>query len=381
MTQYQQHPVANTVDGSSDESCGPSTPPMSTYSDSEKGDTGLGGSWCPRYSQTGKSGEITVVTPWYPYGADKGSLWLGQEVDDFVTFMKLDKSERAALSGSRRIIQDIVKSIWADATVKESGPQALGTALPGSAVFLVVELCEGGSDNFMYFKELLLARGYTIEAESPNTITLSGNGVATQLTVLFEDFELSGTARKEVHQLRKILSLVPSAAKIAKVIETVLLQMKYTNPLLGGVSPQALLVMCIVACRACPNPNDLGACLKFFFQFYSNFDFSSVTLTPFVQSVVPRILVEGHQGCQVSIIGTDTLGCNLALDCFRMPQIKAHFLYSAMALKKWDGSQPVAAGHKKGYKGRTPLSLIVPLQPLWARAEAALGSGVVRKFQ
>ena len=371
----QQIAASETGSEENSYSYGPSTPPSSCGS--EKGEPVMAGSWCPRYSQTGRSGEIVVVTPWYPFGVEKGLLKLGPEIQDFCNFLRPSPAEKMTRNRVRCTLQEICQRIWSDSTVKEFGGAAYGATIPSSAIDMVCEASQF-NEGFPEFLEAVQARNFTVIHEEPTSVVLSTLNLTVNLHFELTDF---ATKRNDVHVVKRFLQQFPHAVDICKVVKQVLAQMKYNDVSIGGLSSYSILLMSITACRLCPYPYDVGACLKFFFQLYSTFDFRNQTITPFPEApIIPR--EPSHGDVQVSVMSPDGSCENVAALCNeRIIQIKAHFQYLSMALGKWDGQLTVPSGQKKGYKGRTPLSLIIPLQPLWIRAETLVGSDIVRQFQ
>eukprot|EP01062_Namystynia_karyoxenos_P028708 TRINITY_DN21704_c0_g1_i1.p2 TRINITY_DN21704_c0_g1~~TRINITY_DN21704_c0_g1_i1.p2 ORF type:complete len:471 (+),score=109.90 TRINITY_DN21704_c0_g1_i1:137-1414(+) len=320
------------------------------------------GSWCKRYSRTNQDGSIVVSTPWYPGGAQKAHLRLSAEMADFHAFVFPNERERAVRLALRCAVQDAAARLWPHSTVKVIGSMATDFCTFESATDLVVEHC--GAEQLDRLAEELTAADpraqvLAFDCESVASARLEFSAGGQRAVVTFSEGRSEG--RKTAALVRSQLTKYPAALPVAAVVRTVLAQVRCHDPSGGGLSSYAQQIMVFHCCARSAYLDDPSMVLREFFVYFANFNFGECAIDPFESQGVPK--TEAEQGHAVCVRDPLSPSNNLAAACTRLLQIQQQFKYCAQALGKWG----LGGGAKRGYKGRTPLSTIVSLQPLWGR--------------
>eukprot|EP01062_Namystynia_karyoxenos_P025723 TRINITY_DN20172_c0_g1_i1.p1 TRINITY_DN20172_c0_g1~~TRINITY_DN20172_c0_g1_i1.p1 ORF type:complete len:541 (+),score=154.88 TRINITY_DN20172_c0_g1_i1:122-1744(+) len=348
------------------------------------------GTWCSRFSHTDETGAVLVTTPWIPERVAKDSVHLGDEVTAFTELVTCSPGERAARQALRLSVQSAVNKVSADAVAKMVGMDALGLAVPSAPMQLVVEDCG----------DLQQAR-QALADKAPLLEVVGGHSIEAPLLVRAAGMEAEVTfaqwgsdSRRRAGSMRRALAQHPAAGPVACVISTVLGPLRCGDPATGGLAPEAVLLMVLHLCarrnaeqlRAAEGGSQgsgssapegtreaAAALLLEFFRYYDkDFDFSTHSVCPFSAEPMPR--PAAHSGAAVSIIDPVCGSArNPAALCTpsKLWQLQTnYFRHCHQVLTKYEGVVP--PGARRGYKGRTPLSTIVSMQPLWRRA-AELG--------
>eukprot|EP01062_Namystynia_karyoxenos_P032590 TRINITY_DN24031_c0_g1_i1.p1 TRINITY_DN24031_c0_g1~~TRINITY_DN24031_c0_g1_i1.p1 ORF type:complete len:431 (+),score=126.01 TRINITY_DN24031_c0_g1_i1:106-1398(+) len=324
------------------------------------------GSWCQRFSSTTSSGAIVVRTPWYPNGITKAGLKLAAEMVDFHAFLCPSDRERAGRLTARSLAHDAASALWPQATVKAVA-NATGFAAAAPVVDLVVENCPGSlwelAEALRGFDGRVQVQSICGEETGEPRLDFTAGGVRASVWTCRGGSELRRTAS----QANAALARWPAAAPVAAVVRTILEQARCGDPHSGGLSPYAQQVMVLHCCARSRNAADPGVVLKEFFSYFASFNYGEHAVAPFGPQSTPKVATELNQA--VVVRDPADPGRNLAVGCTRLVQMQQQFKYCQQSLSKWAAS----SNSRRGYKGRTPLSTIVSLQPLWARTEALGG--------
>jgi len=326
---------------------------------------GGGGSWCPRFSTHNAEGALVVKTPWYPTGRSKTVLKLRDEMWDFHRFMAPSAAERQQTATLRCALQDNTARVCPHATVKLVGSHATGFCLHDSSADFVVEGCDGvaefvgGLESSAQLQVLAASVGPTPES---SCLSVRAEG-AMQGEVFFT--EGRSEARSTATFLKSQLQKWPSAAPVATVLRTVLRQVRCVDWRTGGISPYVVQLIALDACSKAKDPSDPALCLREALSTFANVDLTSCALAPLSDELAPP-KENSELGCELVVRDPQDPSRNLAVSCRRLVAIRQQLLYCQQALAKWE-----CRGSSRGYKGRTPLSTIISLQPLWSRSPTA----------
>eukprot|EP01062_Namystynia_karyoxenos_P058269 TRINITY_DN4980_c1_g1_i2.p1 TRINITY_DN4980_c1_g1~~TRINITY_DN4980_c1_g1_i2.p1 ORF type:complete len:836 (+),score=200.65 TRINITY_DN4980_c1_g1_i2:73-2508(+) len=309
--------------------------------------------------------EDTVCAPWYPHGVARGSVSLSRELRDFAGFMALTADERRMRDDLIAQCTAVAQSLWPGSVVTVYGSYAQCTSSPTSAVDLTIEhVTDGGlaQEAFRSLGEVNSALLSPGSGEGFLQIAAPSGAVAN---VSLHPDRHGGALAAANDTVRGWLAEFPAAAPVLAAVRHVLSQacgdcVDVGN---GGLSPYTLLALVIHVCRRSGPSAECDTVLLNFMQYFGkDFDFATQCVDP--NDGAPCARPPAHAEEQVSVRDPHDPENNLAAGCTRLRQIRAHLQSCLIALRRWD-TEPAA-------RERSPLSMIVSHQPLWARGQQQL---------
>eukprot|EP00755_Sulcionema_specki_P007026 Sspe_Gene.37090::Locus_17904_Transcript_1_1_Confidence_1.000_Length_2132::g.37090::m.37090/K03514/PAPD5_7, TRF4; non-canonical poly(A) RNA polymerase PAPD5/7 len=305
--------------------------------------------------------KLSVSTPWYPDGIEKGSLQLKHEITAFAQLMQLTDEESEERDQLCTTIQHAVQTYWPESDVFLYGSYRAGTSAPTSAIDLFVDGCHELDANTLTECFARVGSVCSMLCEG-DTAFVQVEGSKAVANVSLHAAVGSTSARESVEVMRKWCVQHPVALPVHCVMRQVLEQTGNLDVASGGLSAYALFAAIVASCLAEPTSDPARALLSFC-SFFSQADFEIFSIDP-ILGLVPRV----HQEDMLSIIDPVDTSNNLAAGCTKLFQIRTQVQHCWSALMRWSGD--AHSDQWKGYKGRTPLSGIISHQQLWGRARA-----------
>eukprot|EP00756_Hemistasia_phaeocysticola_P001411 Hpha_TRINITY_DN11004_c0_g1::TRINITY_DN11004_c0_g1_i1::g.93063::m.93063/K03514/PAPD5_7, TRF4; non-canonical poly(A) RNA polymerase PAPD5/7 len=304
--------------------------------------------------------ENAVSAPWYPQGVPRETVSLSRELQDFAVFMSLSPEERRARDEFVAAVTAVAQALWPGCTTSVYGSFAQGTSSPSSAVDILICGVADASPAEIHFGGLGEIRSVMLTPGSGEgflQIEAPGAVVANVLTQPAPEGGNFLAANETVAEwLHKFPQVVPVLATVRHVLTQACADC--VDVAKGGLSPFTLLVMVVHACSKCGAEAGCDEVLLHFLQLFGH-DFQFAEFAVGAETQEPRQPL--HAEDQVAVIDPLDAENNLAAGCSKLRQIKAYLQSCLIALRRWE-SEPDA-------RERTPMSMIVSHQPLWARCQ------------
>eukprot|EP00756_Hemistasia_phaeocysticola_P055950 Hpha_TRINITY_DN3195_c0_g1::TRINITY_DN3195_c0_g1_i1::g.96640::m.96640 len=336
----------------------------------------------PRRPADGKTDAGRAVTPWQPTGVAAGTVELGDEVTDLAGLVLLTPRERKGRLGVRSGVQAAAERVLGRGAVTVKRVEAHQVTIHSDPVELIIEnLPEEAAPGMLQAMELV---GFESVVAIPEGLTARTDEGVSLVLRLRGRIEVPRRQRAEL--LRGwLLEYAPGATAAYAVLRHIIVEAGCGDPLRGGLSRDALLLMIVHLCRRVAQrrrrrgpppllaedasgealsggtsvPLEAGEVFHDFLVYFQKFDTAKHSIDAWSSEAQPK----RHPSDQLSVCDPLDLSINTAAALTRLPALQAHFRYCAHGLRVAKGKARSAnAGQKK-----TPLSGIVAEEPLWRR--------------
>eukprot|EP01065_Artemidia_motanka_P034817 TRINITY_DN4268_c0_g1_i1.p1 TRINITY_DN4268_c0_g1~~TRINITY_DN4268_c0_g1_i1.p1 ORF type:complete len:425 (+),score=61.27 TRINITY_DN4268_c0_g1_i1:71-1345(+) len=317
------------------------------------------------------AGHDPSATPWLPDGVPASGMTLGAELIHFSSLVELTREEILDRQAACHALQPSFAKYWPSAIVAPYGSFAYGLSLPTSAVDIVVQHCSEGPELFQAALGDMVSSGWTVEGTFPGEDEWFARLRSPRGVVMYVSF-IRGESRalQVVDAIKGLCQVYTAVRPVYDVVRTLLRQSKVLDPLTGGLSSYAVLLILLQLCRSGPPPTCAGQLFVDFVAWFSAEGPLCVADSADAAVQSPRTKAAAQS---VDLWVTDPIepSANVAAGCRKLHQIRALLRHCGMVLHR--ACSPLGPAVSL-FKGKSGLAGIVALRDLWPRAAIVAAS-------